>query len=155
MTGYEVLEHKFVRYVPSDPSPGVLYISITYATAVHKCCCGCGNKVVTPLSPTDWKLIFDGRTVSLDPSIGNWSFPCKSHYWIKSNRVRWVRTWSTEEIHETREEDRLAKELYFGTISGSKRSGTKFTDESEHSRDMQIELKKGKADEQKLQRRSG
>jgi Family of unknown function (DUF6527) len=33
------------------------------------CCCGCGEKVVTPLRPTDWKLIFDGKTISLDPSL--------------------------------------------------------------------------------------
>jgi len=34
--------------------------------------------VVTPLSPTGWSLIFDGETVSLYPSIGNWNFPCRS-----------------------------------------------------------------------------
>ena len=67
---------------------GKIYVSIAYATAVHKCACGCGKEVVTPLSPTDWKLIFDGKTVSLDPSIGNWGFPCRSHYWVRNNRAR-------------------------------------------------------------------
>jgi hypothetical protein len=52
-----------------------------------KCACGCGKEVVTPLSATDWKLIFDGKTVSLDPSIGNWGFPCRSHYWVRNNRM--------------------------------------------------------------------
>ena len=33
--------------------------------------------------------MFDGRTISLNPSIGNWSYPCRSHYWIKGNRVVW------------------------------------------------------------------
>jgi len=28
--------------------------------------------------------------VSLAPSIGNWSFPCNSHYWITGNEVRWA-----------------------------------------------------------------
>lgn len=149
MTGDASLKHKFVEYLPSDPASGVLYISITYATAVHKCCCGCGNKVITPLSPTDWSLIFDGRTVSLNPSIGNWSFPCRSHYWIKANRVRWVRTWSAGEIEEAREMDRVAKESYFGISSQSKKR-RKSTGESENSTDTQTESKKGKADEQKL-----
>jgi hypothetical protein len=81
------LTHEFVDYMPDVPQEGTLYISIRFATAIHKCCCGCGNEVVTPLSPTDWKLIFDGDTVSLDPSIGNWSFPCQSHYWIRRNNV--------------------------------------------------------------------
>ena len=30
---------------------------------------------------------YDGETVSLSPSIGNFQFPCKSHYWIRENRV--------------------------------------------------------------------
>jgi hypothetical protein len=34
----------------------------------------CGKEVVKPLSPTDWKLIFEGKFISLDLSIGNWSF---------------------------------------------------------------------------------
>jgi Family of unknown function (DUF6527) len=80
----------FVESIPTELDDATIYISIPYATAMHKCCCGCNNIVVTPLSPTDWKLIFDGDTVSLDPSIGNWTYPCKSHYWIKRNRVHWA-----------------------------------------------------------------
>jgi len=80
----------------------------------HKCCCGCGQEVVTPLSPTYWKLTFDGRSISLDPSIGNWSFPCKSHYWIRSGKVRWAGMWTHEQIEAGREADRTAKEKYFG-----------------------------------------
>jgi hypothetical protein len=48
-----------------------------------KCCCGCGHEVVTPFSPTDWKLTFDCVSVSLYPSIGNWSPPCRAHYFIE------------------------------------------------------------------------
>jgi hypothetical protein len=90
---------------------GRLYVSIEYATAVHKCCCGCGKEVVTPLSPMDWKLIFDSRKVSLDPSIGNWSFPCRSHYWVRNKRALWAEDWSR--IEANRAYDR-AKEKYFG-----------------------------------------
>jgi hypothetical protein len=107
------LAHKFVEYIPEHIEPGTLYVSIAYATATHKCCCGCGREVVTPLSPTDWALIYDGQTVSLDPSVGNWSFPCRSHYWIRRNRVVWARRWSKAEIEEGRKEDRAAKTAYF------------------------------------------
>lgn len=110
----KTLTHKFVKFIPDVLMDGTLYVSMQYATAVHKCCCGCGKEVVTPLSPTDWKLIFDGRTISLDPSIGNWSFECQSHYWIRNNRVRWAAQWSPEEIALGRARDRLAKERYFG-----------------------------------------
>jgi len=106
---------QFVEFIPTDQEleDGVVYVSTTYATAVHKCCSGCGNKVVTPISPTDWTLIFDGDTVSLDPSIGNWSLPCKSHYWITRNRVEWAAQWTRKQIEAGRAEDRRAKDAYF------------------------------------------
>jgi len=83
------LTFEFVESVPPTLDDATLYISIPYATAMHKCCCGCNNVVVTPLSPSEWKLTFDGDTVSLHPSVGNWRYPCGSHYWIKRNRVDW------------------------------------------------------------------
>lgn len=109
MRRQNTIVHKFVEFIPNELEPGTLYISIEYATAVHKCCCGCGSRVVTPLSPTDWKLIFDGRSASLDPSIGNWSFPCRSHYWIKNDQVKWAPKWSQQEIDRARVQDRRAK----------------------------------------------
>ncbi|WP_442978870.1 DUF6527 family protein, partial [Salmonella enterica] len=62
------LEHRFIRSIPRELDVGVIYISMEYATAVHCCCCGCGEQVVTPFSPTDWKMIYDGESVSLMPS---------------------------------------------------------------------------------------
>lgn len=98
MHGDVRLAHRFVTYIPETLELGVVYVSVEFATVVHACCCGCGSEVVTPLSPSDWKLTFDGETVSLIPSIGNWSFPCQSHYWITRNTVRWARRWTPEEI---------------------------------------------------------
>ncbi len=108
-----VLKHEFVEFIPDDLEQGTIYISIRFATASHLCVCGCGNKVVTPIRPTDWKLIFDGKTISLDPSIGNWSMPCQSHYWIRNDRVRWAPKWSRKQIERGRAHDQLAKEEYF------------------------------------------
>jgi hypothetical protein len=81
------LEHRFVHYIPEQLEPGVIYISMDYATAAHSCCCGCGEQVITPFTPTDWELTFDGETVSLWPSIGNWNFRCRSHYIIRNCRI--------------------------------------------------------------------
>lgn len=110
------LAHEFVEFIPDVLEEGKIYVSIEYATVVHKCCCGCGKEVVTPLSPTDWKLIFNGKTISLDPSIGNWSFPCRSHYWIRNNRVRWAEQWSQSRIDANRAHDRWAKDKYFSGV---------------------------------------
>ena len=108
-----ILQHKFITLVPDLLEDGVIYISTEYCSAIHKCVCGCGNKVVTPISPTDWTLTFDGKTVSLSPSIGNWYFDCKSHYWIIKNKVKFARRWSDKEIAAGREEDKKIKRKYF------------------------------------------
>ena len=110
---HRTLRHEFVEFVPEQLEQGVLYISMRFATATHLCACGCGNKVVTPFSPTDWKLIFDGDTVSIDPSVGNWAFPCQSHYWISSNKIIWARRWSRERIIAGKAYDSKRKARYY------------------------------------------
>jgi len=110
----ESFKHQFVEFVPEELQDGTLYVSMRFATVAHLCACGCRTKVVTPLKPTDWKLTFDGKTITLDPSIGNWSFPCRSHYWIRNNRVRWAEDWSQSRIDANRAHDEWAKEKYFG-----------------------------------------
>jgi hypothetical protein len=127
----DAIRPEFVEYVPSLLEEGVVYISIPFATASHRCCCGCGSEVVTPLSPTDWRLIFDGDTISLDPSIGNWSLPCQSHYWIERNSVRWAPRWSRAEIDEGRAHDRLAKTQYFEPKPPTAPGTVTSTDQSE------------------------
>lgn len=112
MSGRETFRHEFVEFIPDELEDGVVYISIPYTTAAHLCACGCGREVPTPISPTDWKVTFDGATVSLDPSIGNWSFPCQSHYWIRRGRVRFARKWSSEEVEAGRAWSRRLKERY-------------------------------------------
>jgi hypothetical protein len=83
-------EIQFVGYMPDAFKQGILYVSMRGKIVIHLCACGCGEKVVTPISPNDWKLTFDGETISLCPSIENWDFPCKSHYWIRNNRSVFV-----------------------------------------------------------------
>ena len=116
MKRQSALEQEFVEFMPPKLAAGKLYISMEYATASHLCCCGCGERVVTPFSPTDWSMTFNGRTVSLSPSIGNWSFRCRSHYWIKGGRVEWAGNMSDEAIEAGRRADRRAKDRVFGEL---------------------------------------
>lgn len=97
-----ILQHKFVTNIPDQLEYGVLYISIEHCTAIHKCICGCGNEVVTPFSPTGWNLTFNGKTISLNPSIGNWNFECKSHYWITKSKIRFAWVQSNRETGRSR-----------------------------------------------------
>lgn len=108
-----MMKHKFVEFIPKQKEEGILYVSLEYGTVVHKCACGCGLDVITPITPHDWKIIYDGETISLHPSIGNWAYKCRSHYWIKNNNVIWANNFSEEEIKATRKADKDLKNKYF------------------------------------------
>lgn len=110
---HHTLEHRFVRNVPRELEPGVLYISMEYATALHSCCCGCGERVVTPFTPTDWRITFDGESVTLNPSVGNWNQNCRSHYVIERNRVIECGRWSDARVEVERLRDKRAKAAYY------------------------------------------
>ena len=99
MASTDVFRVVFVDYMPSLIDEGVLYVSMLNHTAIHLCACGCGEKVVTPIAPNRWFLTYDGETISLNPSIGNWSFVCKSHYFIQNNRVLWCEKFRGRKRH--------------------------------------------------------
>jgi len=107
MNRISCIQPKFVEFIPEHLEAGVLYVSRRYATASHLCCCGCGLEVVTPLNPAKWRLTERDGAVSLAPSIGNWSLPCKSHCWIMGNRVRWAGAMSPEMITAVKARDRF------------------------------------------------
>lgn len=107
------IRHEFIETVPKTLEEGVLYVSIEYASAVHNCFCGCGTKVVTPFTPADWKLTFDGDTISLWPSIGNWQYPCQSHYIIDRDVAHWAPPMSREQIESGRSADRARQAAYY------------------------------------------
>lgn len=111
MTEASHLRPEFVEFIPDRLEPGVLYISRRYATASHLCCCGCEREVVTPLNPAKWRITEREGKVSLAPSVGNWSFPCRSHYWINANRVQWSTAMAPEIIQAVQARDRRDAEL--------------------------------------------
>lgn len=92
------LAHRIIATFPEVLEPNVLYISLDYGTTLHLCACGCSNQVLLPLHPTAWRLTYDGETVSMSPSVGNWSFPCRSHYWIQHGRIRWAAAWTDAQV---------------------------------------------------------
>lgn len=83
-------ELQVVHRVPEELKQGILYACFDCNVIVHLCACGCGEKVILPIDPDFWSVRYDGETVSLAPSIGNFQFPCKVHYWIKENKVIWA-----------------------------------------------------------------
>ena len=107
------LRHEFVDHIPDQLDEGVLYVSMRFGTIVHRCACGCGQEVVTPLGPAEWRLSYDGKSISLAPSIGNWGFQCRSHYWIKNSNVRWARGFSADEVALVRRKAKKRRKSYY------------------------------------------
>lgn len=108
------LEPRFVEGFPLPLQVGVLYISMPNRLVAHLCCCGCGEEVITPLTPAGWSLRRQGDKVSLHPSVGNWGMPCQSHYWILNNRVVWSRRYSQVEVDRVRARDRRDQVAFQG-----------------------------------------
>lgn len=86
------IEPVFVDVIPDVLEEKKFYISEEHKVAIHNCLCGCGEKTVTPLSGgKSWDLVKENNgTISLIGSIGNYSFPCKSHYIITKNIANFV-----------------------------------------------------------------
>lgn len=114
------VETRYVDFIPEVLEEGILYVSEKYSVASHNCCCGCGKEVVTPLSPTDWRIEREGGAVSLYPSIGNWSFPCRSHYFLKGNRVEWAGDMRQQDIDASIATDRENKARYYSSRTSSR-----------------------------------
>ena len=102
-----------VRYVPKELEPGILYVSEEYGAAVHLCACGCGRKVSTPLRPPRWVLDETATGPTLNPSVGNWEFPCQSHYWIREGRIDWSEKWTAKQVAAGRRAGERRQLKYF------------------------------------------
>lgn len=109
----KILQHKFIETIPKEIEEGYIYITLKYNTAIHKCVCGCGHEVVTPITPTDWNLTYDGKTISLYPSIGSWNLDCKSHYFITKSVIHHCSKWSDTEIKKGREKKKKRKKFFW------------------------------------------
>ncbi len=84
------ITYAFVDSAPDKLRPGTMYISTRYRAIVHLCLCGCTEKVLLTLDSDGWSFTFDGRSISIHPSVGNVGLPCRSHYIVRKNRVRWL-----------------------------------------------------------------
>lgn len=114
------LSFQIVDFIPEEIQDGVLYVSFRFGTAVHKCCCGCGEEVITPMGPTDWSISIEDDAVTLHPSIGNWSYSCRSHYLIRRSKVVWAGDLTDSQIEHGRELSRRAKQAYFVEVNRAK-----------------------------------
>jgi len=104
---------KRVHFIPKELETGILYYSEEFYVGAHLCPCGCGNKVITTIGPTDWKISEPNGKPTLYPSIGNWQSPCRSHYWIRNGVIVWAEKWTQKEIEEGRKETEKRHTSYY------------------------------------------
>ena len=94
-------EFKEVRHVadlsyPDDPKleDGVLYVVDNSPYVQFNCPCGCGGDVILPTTKHEagyhgWGFSEADGKVTLSPSILSSGFPCRSHYFVRNNRIDW------------------------------------------------------------------
>lgn len=87
---FNTIEIVYMDRIPTDIEQGKLYVSRECKVAIHLCACGCGEKVVTPIDEQGWRFSDNKGKASLSPSIGNFEFPCKSHYFVRDGKIVWV-----------------------------------------------------------------
>ena len=114
------LRPKYVEHLPESLEEGILYVCEEFSLTAHKCCCGCGEDVHNKLGPAKWRLIKhpDGR-VSLDPSVGNWKYACRSHYWICENEVLEAAPMSSRAIQAVQARDRRDRDKYIARVNAA------------------------------------
>lgn len=80
------------QHIPEvrEMEQGKIYISHEFNIASHRCLCGCGLETVTPLNESGWTLTDRDGKITMSPSIGNFQYPCKSHYIITKGVANFV-----------------------------------------------------------------
>lgn len=50
---------------------------------------------------------------TLWPSVGNWQYPCRSHYVINEGQVIWAAPWTEEEVLSGRRMEEERRHAYY------------------------------------------
>lgn len=94
------------RFIPQDLEQGNFYYSEEFSSSTHLCACGCGQKVSFPIKKGEWRLREYKGKFWVWPSVGSRSLPCRSHYVISGNRLKWCPPMSDHEADFSFRRDR-------------------------------------------------
>ena len=73
---------------------GVFYVEDGSPYVGYNCPCGCGKVVILPTKKhqpdyNGWGFSENNGKVTLSPSVLSAGFDCKSHYFIRDNKIDW------------------------------------------------------------------
>ena len=69
------------------------------------------------MNEAQWRVIKHDSTVSLWPSVGNWKYACRSHYWITESHIVIAPPMANSEITAVKQRDRRDKEVYIQLLN--------------------------------------
>lgn len=73
---------------------GVFYVVDNSPYVEYNCPCGCGGVVILPTKKHQdgydgWGFKEQNGKVTLSPSVYSTGFSCRSHYFVRENRIEW------------------------------------------------------------------
>ena len=92
---WHVPDLSYAEFTDGTPlQDGVLYVVDNSPYVEYNCPCGCGRVVTLPTKKHSngydgWEFREEDGKVTLSPSVLSSGFDCKSHYFIRGNRIDW------------------------------------------------------------------
>tara|TARA_R110000787_G_scaffold52497_1_gene123545 strand:- start:74 stop:484 length:411 start_codon:yes stop_codon:yes gene_type:complete len=85
--------YRAVERIPVNLENGVVYHSEDFELAGFLCPCGCGHRI-TLLVPDSHQVWSHNGLATINPSVGVFDAPCKSHFFIRAGAVDWLSAFS-------------------------------------------------------------
>ena len=85
--------YKLVDRIPTQMEEGVVYHTEEFELAGLLCACGCGHRI-TLIVPDSHRVWDEGGYATIQPSVGVFDAPCKSHVIIRAGKVQWLPAFS-------------------------------------------------------------
>ena len=85
--------YQLVDRIPKQMEEGVVYHTEEFELAGLLCACGCGHRI-TLIVPDSHRVWDEDGYATIQPSVGVFDAPCKSHYVIRAGNVQWLPAFS-------------------------------------------------------------
>jgi hypothetical protein len=86
--------YQLVDRIPKQMEERVVYHTEEFELAGLLCACGCGHRI-TLIVPDSHRVWDEGGYATIQPSVGVFDAPCKSHYVIRAGNVQWLTAFSS------------------------------------------------------------